>query len=57
MSCLRRLIISSGLDTAVGEEGPPLEQADEDDTLYAETYNIHLFRKEDPPLEVSYTPL
>ena len=46
MSCLSRLMISSGLDTAVGEEGP-LEQAEEEDTLQPETCNVHLLMRRD----------
>ena len=33
ISCLSFLIISSGLVSCVGDDGPPLEQAEDDDIL------------------------
>ena len=36
INCFSLRMTSSGLETEVGEEGPPLEQAEDDDTLYPE---------------------
>ena len=33
ISCFSLRMMSSGLETDVGDDGPPLEQADEEDTL------------------------